>query len=261
MPAPTNQLKADLAAGQVRTGLWLALAHPTTAAIAAGAGYDWCLIDGEHGPNTISTALAQAQAIEGRGAACVARVTENRPDLIKQVLDIGIQTLLIPMVDTADQARAAVAACKFPPEGIRGNGALLGRASDYGGISDYTATANDQICVMVQAESRAALENLDEILAVDGLDCVFIGPADLCADMGYPGQPEAPEVVAAIEDAIPRIAAAGKAPGIVTFKLDQLARYVELGVTFLGVGGDATTYAQAVRDLAKDADAAIGRGN
>lgn len=260
MPAPKNTLKADLKAGEVRTGLWLALAHPTTASIAAGAGYDWCLIDGEHGPNTVASALEQARAIEGRGAACVARVTENRADLIKQMLDIGIQTLLIPMVDTAQDAADAVAACKFPPEGIRGNGALLARASDYGGIEDYAATANDQICVMVQVESRKALDNLDEILGVAGLDGVFIGPADLSADMGYPGQPDAPEVTVAIEDAIPRIAAAGKAPGIVTFKTDALARYVELGVTFLGVGGDATTYAKAVRDLAQEARRIVDQG-
>jgi 4-hydroxy-2-oxoheptanedioate aldolase len=254
-----NQLKADLARGEIRTGLWLALANPTTAAIAAGAGYDWCLIDGEHGPNTVQSALAQAQAIEGRGAACVARVTENRADLIKQMLDIGIQTLLIPMVETAQDAEAAVAACRYPPAGIRGSGALLGRAADYGAIIDYTQTADAEICVLVQVESRRGLENLDAILGVEGVDGVFIGPADLAADMGHPGQLDAPDVTAAIEDALPRIRASGKAPGIVSFKIDSLARYVELGVTFLGVGGDATTYASAVRGLSNDANAAIGR--
>lgn len=257
MPAPINQLKADLKAGEVRTGLWLALANPTTAAIAAGAGYDWCLIDGEHGPNTIETALAQAQAIEGRGAACVARVTENRPDLIKQMLDIGVQTLLIPMVDSAEDARAAVSACRYPPEGTRGNGALLGRASEYGTIADYVPTANAQICILLQVETRKGLANLDEILAVEGVDGVFIGPADLSADMGFAGQPDAPEVAEAIEGAIPRIAAAGKAPGIVTFKADAMKRYVDLGVTFLGVGGDATTYAHAVHELARTSREAI----
>ena len=259
MPAPINQLKADLAAGEVRMGLWLALASPTCAAIAAGSGYDWCLIDGEHGPNTVATALAQAQAMEGRGAACVVRVADNAPALIKQVLDIGIQTVLVPMIETAEDARRAVSACRYPPHGTRGVGALLGRASEYGTIPDYTQTACAQICVMVQVESQRGLDNLDEILSVEGLDGVFIGPADLSADMGYPGRLDTPEVVAAIEDALPRIRDAGKAAGIVSFKLDSLARYVELGATFLGVGGDATTYAGAVRELATQAKAAIGK--
>lgn len=258
MPAPINQLKADLADGHLRLGLWLALAHPATASIAAGAGYDWCLIDGEHGPNTVESVLAQAMAMEGRGAACVARVTENRADLIKQVLDVGVQTVLVPMVETADEARQAVMSCRYPPNGVRGVGAMLGRASDYGAIEDYVQTACAQICVMVQVETPRALSNLDAILAVDGLDGVFIGPADLSAAMGHPGEPDAPAVVAAIEDALPRIRAAGKTAGIIAFKADNLPRYVELGANFVGVGGDATVYAKAVRDLARSARERLG---
>lgn len=258
MPAPINTLKAALARGDVQMGLWLALAHPTTSAIAAGAGYDWCLIDAEHGPNTLQTILSQMQAMEGQGANAVVRVPVSQPHIIKQVLDLGVQTLLVPMVNTAEEARAVVTACHYGPKGTRGLGAGLTRASGYGGLEDYAQTANEQICIMVQAETRQAMNNISAIAAVDGIDGVFIGPSDLSADMGYLGKPEAPEVVALIEAGIRAIRAAGKAPGIVSFKTNALKRYAEQGVTFMGVGGDATTYADAVRNLARDAKTALG---
>jgi 4-hydroxy-2-oxoheptanedioate aldolase len=260
MPAPQNKLKTALQNGEVQMGLWLALANPTTAAIAAGAGYDWCLIDGEHGPNTVATILTQVQAMAGQGATVVARIPAKDEHIVKQVLDLGIQTILVPLVDTAEEARAIVASTRYGPDGIRGHGAGLTRASDYGAIEDYGSTANDQICVMVQAETQKAMDNLAEIAAVDGVDGVFIGPADLSADMGFLGRPDAPEVVNVIEKGIDTIKAAGKAPGIVTFKIEALKRYADQGVTFLGVGGDATTYAKAVRDLAHDANSILTQG-
>ena len=258
MPAPENRLKAALARGEMQIGLWLGLGGPATAEIAAGAGFDWCLVDGEHSPYDITAIRNQLIAIDGQGCAPVVRVPANEDWVIKQVLDLGVQSLLIPMVDTADEARAAVRAGLYPPAGVRGMGAALARASGYNAISDYVATANEQICVMVQAESRMALDNLDAIAGTEGVDVVFIGPADLSADMGYPGQPGAPEVVAAIEDAIARIRAAGKAAGIITFDPAEFARYRDLGLTFLGVGGDLPVLATALRGLAADTRERLG---
>lgn len=258
MPAPQNTLKAALARGEMQIGLWLGLASGAVAELAAGAGFDWCLIDAEHGPNTLPTIQAQLQAIAGRGAAPVVRVPVGEDWVIKQVLDLGVQSVLVPMVDTADQARAAVRATRYPPDGVRGMGAALARASDYGRTTDYVSSANDQICVMVQAESAAAVRNIDAIAAVSGVDCVFVGPADLSADMGFPGNPGHPEVVAAIEHLIARTRAAGKAAGIIVFDPAQFAGCVRLGVTFLGTGGDATVLSRALVALAGQARAAAG---
>lgn len=258
MPAPRNELKAALAQGKMQIGLWLDLGSPAVAEIAAGAGFDWCLVDGEHGAYDIAAIREQLIAIERRGCASVVRVPANEEWMIKQVLDLGAQSLLIPMVDTAEQARTAARAALYPPEGVRGMGAAVARASGYNAISDYVATANAEICVMVQAESRAALENLDAIAETEGVDVVFIGPADLSADMGYPGQLDAPEVVDAIEDAIGRIRAAGKLAGIVTFNPDEIAPFRDLGVTFLGVGGDVTVLGAALRGLSADTRKRLG---
>lgn len=258
MPAPENRLKATLAAGEMQIGLWLGLGSVPAAEIAGSAGFDWCLLDGEHAPYDIGTLRDQLVAVDGQGAAPVVRVPAGEDWIIKQVLDIGAQSLLVPMVDTPAQAQAAVRAALYPPQGARGMGAALARASGYNAIVDYVATANREICVMVQAESRLALQNIDAIAAVEGVDCVFIGPADLSADMGFPGRPDAPEVVAAIEDAIGRIRAAGKVAGIVIFDPAQVTYYRDLGVTFLGVGADVTTLAAALRGLAADARGRLG---
>ena len=257
MPAPRNDLKAALAEGKMQIGLWLDLGSAAVAEIAAGAGFDWCLVDGEHGPYDIAAIREQLVAIERRGCSAVVRVPANAEWMIKQVLDLGAQSLLVPMVDTPEQARAAVRAALYAPQGARGMGAAVARASNYAAIPDYVATANAEICVMVQAESRAALDNLDAIAATEGVDVVFIGPADLSADMGYPGQLDAPEVVAAIDDAIGRIRAAGKIAGIITFDPAEFTHYRDLGLTFLGVGGDMPVLATALRGLAKDTRARL----
>lgn len=254
MPAPTNTLKAALAAGQVQTGLWLGLAHPTVAEIAARAGFDWCLIDGEHGPNTLTTIQSQLLAMQGAKAQPVVRVPVGQDWLLKQVLDLGAQTILVPMVETPDQARAMARAMRYPPHGVRGVGAALARASGYNTIPDYVKTANHQVCLIVQAESVAALENIDDIAACDGVDGVFIGPADLAADMGFPGQADAPAVVDAIETAIGHVRAAGKAAGCLAFDPAGVLRYAQLGVTFLGVGGDVTSLSAALSSLSDDTE-------
>lgn len=253
MPAPENRLKSALAAGKLQTGLWMAFAHPTAAEIAARAGFDWCLIDGEHAPNDVPLIQSQCQAMSGGSASVVVRVPVGDARLIKQMLDIGVQTILVPMVDTPDHAAAMVRAVRYPPDGIRGVGAAQSRATFFGETTDYLRSAADQICLMVQAETGQAIGAIGDIAAVPGVDCVFIGPADLAADMGHLGNPAHPEVVAAIEGAVVRIRDAGKAAGIVTFDTGQIRHYAGLGFNFLGVGGDIACYARSVRALAREA--------
>ncbi len=256
MPAPKNKLKAALAKGEMQIGLWLGTGQPLMAEIAATAGYDWCLIDGEHAPNDIPLILVQLQAMNGAGAAPVVRVPIGQDWILKQVLDIGVQTVMVPMVETAEDAEAMVRAVRYPPDGARGLAASMVRASNYNAIPDYAVTANDEICLIVQVESARAIENIDAIAAVDGVDVVFIGPADLSADMGFIGNADAPEVKAAVKHAVERIRAAGKAVGIIGG-----GDYVEmrdLGVTFLGMAADVSLYAQAVRGLAKEARERLG---
>ncbi len=256
MPAPKNKLKAALAKGEMQIGLWLATGQPLMAEIGATAGYDWCLIDGEHAPNDIPTILAQLQAMNGAGAAPVVRVPIGQDWVLKQVLDIGAQTVMVPMVETAEDAQAMVRAVRYPPKGARGLAASMVRASNYNAIPDYATTANDEICLIVQVESARAIENIDTIAAVEGVDVVFIGPSDLSADMGFIGNAGAPEVKATVKHAVERIRAAGKAAGIIGG-----GDYVEmrdLGVTFLGLSADVSLYAAAVRGLAKEARERLG---
>ena len=250
MPAPVNSFKAAIAAGKPQIGFWLALANAYTAEIAAHAGFDWLLVDGEHAPNDIRTMLAQLQAI-GSASHPVVRLPVGEAWLIKQALDIGAQTLLIPMVESAEQARQLVRAVRYPPQGMRGVGASIARASAFSRIGDYLNTADDQVCLLVQVENRAGLAALDEILTVDGVDGVFVGPADLAADLGYIGRPGVPEVQAVVEDALTRIVKSGKAAGILTSDETLNKRYLELGATFVAVGTDVTMFAQSTSALAK----------
>lgn len=247
MPAPQNPLKSALSQGRLQRGLWLNLSSGLVAEMAGQAGFDWCLIDGEHGPWDPSAIRAQLMALEGTGTAPVVRVPTDADWILKQVLDLGVQSVLVPMVHSADQARAVVRGLRYPPDGVRGQGAMVARASGFGAIADYAETANDQICCLVQAESRAALDDLDAIAAVDGVDAVFIGPADLAADMGL--SIDAPDLRRAIAGAIPRIRAAGKAAGIICPDAD-FAHYTGLGVTFLGMGSDAMLLQAALARLA-----------
>lgn len=256
MPALTNKLKKSLAAGEVQVGLWLGTAHPMIAEIAASAGYDWCLIDGEHAPNDIPTILAQMQAMSGGDASIVVRVPVGQDWILKQVLDIGAQTVMVPMVETADQAAAMARAVRYPPHGVRGMAGSMVRASGYNLQADYLDNANDEICLIVQVESAAAIENIDAIAAVEGVDVVFIGPADLSADMGFTGNADAPEVVAAIKHAVGRITAAGKAAGIIGGGDYTYTR--DIGVTFLGLSADVLVIAAGLRGLASEARERLG---
>ncbi len=251
MPS-NNPFKAALAAKQPQVGLWLSMADPYMAEVSASTGFDWLLIDGEHAPNDLHSTLAALQAVAAHGAQPVVRAVQGDTALIKQLLDIGAKTLLVPMVDSAEQARALVSATRYPPLGIRGVGSAVGRASQWSARSDYLDVADDEVCLLVQAETVTALAHLEEICAVDGVHGVFIGPADLAASMGYRGRPGHPEVQAAIENAMRTIVASGKAAGTLTSDPALARRYLELGCTFVAVGVDLLIYANAARRLAGD---------
>lgn len=253
MPAPHNPFKAALKEGKVQMGCWLGLADPYLAEISAHAGFDWLLIDGEHAPNDLRSIIAQMQVIAAGNSHAVVRPVIGETWMIKQLLDAGAQTLLVPMVESADQARELVAAVTYPPHGVRGVGSTLARASDFAGIPDYLTTARDEICLLVQVENRRGIAALDEILKVDGVDGVFIGPSDLAADMGHIGNPGHPEVVADVLDAMNRIVTSGKAGGILTLQPEMQKKCLELGATFVATAVDVTLYAAAMRKSAGDA--------
>lgn len=253
MNLPTNPFKQALQHRQPQIGLWLGLADPYAAEICAGAGFDWLLIDGEHSPNGLRSVLQQAQVIAAYpGSHAIARVPMGHGHvgqaLIKQYLDLGVQTLLVPMVDTAAQAAEIVRSMRYPPDGVRGMGGA--RASRWGRYPDYANQANAQVCLLVQAETREALANLEAIAAVEGVDGIFIGPADLSASLGHVGNPGHPEVQAAIADAIARINKAGKAAGILSPDEAVARHYLALGATFVAVGLDTNLLVKATSALA-----------
>ncbi|WP_434113015.1 4-hydroxy-2-oxoheptanedioate aldolase [Paraburkholderia caffeinilytica] len=247
-----NPFKAALANGQRQIGFWLSMADAYLAEVSATAGFEWLLIDGEHAPNDVRSILAQLQAVAPYSAEAVVRPVNDDPALLKRLLDIGARNLLVPMIDTADQARACVAAVRYPPHGIRGVGSAVGRASRWSSRTDYLDIADSEICLLVQAETVTALDNLEAICAVDGVDGVFIGPADLAASMGHRGKPGHPEVQNAIETAMRTIIASGKAAGTLTSDPVLARRYLELGCTFVATGVDILMFANAARKLARE---------
>lgn len=249
MDFPENLFKKRLLAGELQYGLWLGLSEIFSAEICAGAGFDWLLIDAEHGPNDLRTIFAQLQAIAPYGSQPVVRPPQGDHVLIKQLLETGVQTLLIPMVESAAQAAHLVEAMRYPPQGIRGVGSSIARASRWGRIGDYADEANGQMCLLVQVETRAGLEQLDGILAVEGVDGVFFGAADLAASFGLLGQPNHPDIVAMIERGLTRVAACGKAGGVLCGDRDLVNRYREAGARFLAVGVDSMLLAAATSSL------------
>lgn len=257
MKTPVNTFKQAIANRQAQIGLWVNLAHPISTEICAGAGFDWLLLDGEHSPNTLSTLLAQLQAVAAYPAThAIGRVPlghgEAGTALIKQFLDLGFQTLLVPMVDTAAQAAALVQAMRYPQDdGLGGVRGMAGaRASRWGRYPNYAREANEQVCLLVQVETRAGLDNLDAIAATPGVDGVFIGPADLSASLGHVGHAQHPDVQKAIEDAIRRIVQSGKAAGILVSD-ERLARhYLALGASFVAVGLDTQILVRQTSALA-----------
>ena len=230
-PVPKNAFKAALQKGELQLGLWCTLSTAYAVEVVADAGFDWLLLDTEHSPGDVLTVLGQLQALSGHQVSPVVRPATNDAVLIKRFLDIGAQTLLIPYVQSVDEARAAVAACRYPPEGMRGYSSLT-RATNFGRTKDYATRAAGEICLLVQVETGLALERLEEIATVDGVDGVFIGPADLAASLGYVGQPDHPVVREAIEDAIGRLHACGKPIGLLTSHPEFVQRCIELRVSF-----------------------------
>jgi 4-hydroxy-2-oxoheptanedioate aldolase len=263
MEMPINSFKQRLQSGEAQIGLWLGLADAYCAELAANAGFDWLLIDGEHAPNDLCGMLGQLQAIAPYPSHPIIRPVIGDTALIKQVLDIGVQTLLVPMVESAEQARELVRAIHYPPHGIRGVGSALARASRWNSIPGYLDKADEQMCLLVQIENREGLANLDAIASVEGVDGVFIGPADLSASMGHRGNPGHPEVQVVIEDAIARIQNAGKAAGILSADQKLAKRYIELGAAFVAVGVDTTMLMRGLQALAatfKDVPVLSGSG-
>jgi 4-hydroxy-2-oxoheptanedioate aldolase len=254
MEIKKNTFKMALQSGErAQIGLWLSLTDPICAEICAGAGFDWLLLDGEHAPNDVRSILALLQAVAPYQPSVhpIVRPVSGDVQLIKQLLDIGAQTLLVPMVESAEQAKLLVRAMRYPPAGIRGVGATVARVSQWSRVTHYVHEANDQMCLLVQVETRAGLENLDAIATVEGVDGVFIGPADLSAALGHLGKPGHPDVQKAIEGAIGRIRASGRAAGILTTDEAQARHYLSLGCTFVAVGLDGNLLMRATEELAR----------
>jgi 4-hydroxy-2-oxoheptanedioate aldolase len=249
MDMPINQLKRALREGRLQIGLWSSLSSHISVEVLAGSGFDWLLLDTEHSPNELSMLHNQLQAMVGGTASAVVRPAWNDTVLIKRLLDIGVQSLLIPMVQNADEATRAVAATRYPPEGVRGLGTTT-RANNYGRVKDYFKRFHEQICVMAQIETRVALGNLEAIAAVEGVDGLFIGPSDLSADLGHLGNPGHPEVRAVIDDAIGRIRKTGKIAGILTPVEDYARHCIGLGCLFTAVGSDIGILARQSEALA-----------
>ncbi len=249
MPAPTNRFKQALKDGKTQIGCWAAFADGYAAEIMGTTGFDWLVIDGEHAPNDLQTISAQIHALKHTETEAVVRLPIGNEWLIKQVLDAGCQTVLVPLVETAEQAAHLARAMRYPPDGIRGMGGAGARATGFSGIPDYVTTANEQVCLLVQVETAKGMENLDGILNVEGVDGVFIGPADLSADMGHPGNPTHPDVVEAIRTGLGKIAASDKSAGILAFKDEVAQDYLKWGAQFLAVGMDVVLLVNTARAL------------
>ncbi len=251
MELPKNAFKSAIAAGQPQIGLWVTLPSGFTAEALATCGYDWLLFDSEHSVADPITVHDQLQAAAPYPVNAVVRPAANDPVLIKRVLDAGAQSLIVPYVQTAEEARAAVAAVRYAPQGMRGVAGIT-RATRYGLIDDYHRRANAEICLIVQCETAATLARIEEIAAVEGVDGIFIGPADLAATMGHPGDAGHPEVVAAIEDAIRRIRKAGKPAGILSLDPAFIRRCMSIGSVFTAVDVDAAILLREARRIAAE---------
>ena len=246
-----NTFKHNLAAGKLQIGLWSSLCSNVAAEIIGDSGFDWILLDTEHSPNEIPELVGQLQGLQASPTTPIIRPAWNDAVLIKRCLDIGAQSLLLPYVQNVAEAKAAVAATRYPPHGIRGV-SVAARASRYGRTPGYLGKANDEICVLVQVETGEAMKNLEAIAAVDGVDGVFIGPSDLAASLGHLGNPQHADVQKAIKDAVDRLTKVGKPAGMLTGNEEEAKRYIEWGYKFVAVGAD-------VGLLAKNADALCKR--
>jgi 4-hydroxy-2-oxoheptanedioate aldolase len=250
MDLPRNAFKHAIARGELQIGLWCSLCSPITAEIVCHSGFDWLLLDTEHSPNEVPDVLSQLQAVQAGCASPIVRPAWNDIVLIKRFLDIGAQSLLIPFVQTAEEARRAVEATRYPPGGIRGITGS-GRASRYGRVTNYLKNATQEICLLVQVETKSALDRIEEIASVDGIDGIFIGPNDLAASFGHIGNWAHPEVQSALEDAVRRLKKIGKPAGILTPNEEEAKRFIQWGYTFVAVGADLGLLARGADALAK----------
>jgi 4-hydroxy-2-oxoheptanedioate aldolase len=257
MILPTNNFKAAIRKPGVQLGLWLSLGFPTAAEICATAGFDWLLADGEHGPNDVLTIVEQHRAAAPFPVTFAARARDRKGSSIGPLLDAGVQTIMVPKVESTEQAEAIVRLLRYPPAGERGVAVGSVRASHWGGIENYMSEAANQLCLIVQVETRTALANLAGLAGVEGIDGIFIGPNDLAASLGHPGDPAHAEVQQAIDGAIALLTAVGRPVGILVGNVQDAVRYGALGCRFIAIGSDAGTLARGVRDLARSARGSV----
>ncbi|MDH3439928.1 MAG: aldolase/citrate lyase family protein [Gammaproteobacteria bacterium] len=245
-----NQFRAGLESGKTQFGVWLGIPDSTAAEIMAGAGFDWLLIDQEHGAFELREIMAHLQALAAYNVAPIVRPVNGDAALLKKLCDVGAQSFIVPMIDTAEQAAEVVSAVRYPPEGRRGMGTSLARAARWNSVPGYLGRANEEMLVVVQAETTTAIDNLEAIAGTPGIDGVFIGPSDLSASMGHVGGVSHPEVVQTVADALRTIRAAGKHAGLLCLDESQIAHYEECGANFVGVGVDTLLLGNAARGLA-----------
>jgi 4-hydroxy-2-oxoheptanedioate aldolase len=249
---PHNSFKRALREGKPQIGLWVGMVNPSVAELLAGVGFDWLCLDAEHSPNDVRTVLAQLQAIAPYPVQAVVRPVHGASEILKQYLDIGVQTILVPMIETPEQAARVVAATRYPTRGHRGVASATTRASRWGRIERYFQRADEEVCVVVQVESVKGLANLAQIAAVEGVDGVFFGPADLAASMGYLGNPMEPQVQRSILEGIATVRQAGKSAGSLTADRTLARQYLSLGASFVAVGIDMMVLSQAAAELAAE---------
>jgi 2-dehydro-3-deoxyglucarate aldolase len=243
-----NQFRADMRAGKRLIGCWASLGSPISTEVLGVAGFDWILLDGEHAPNDVLSLIPQLMALKDSASAPVVRPPWNEPVIIKRLLDAGFYNFLVPFVETEEEARRAVASTRYPPAGIRGV-SVSQRSNRYGLVQGYFPGINEEICVTVQIESRKGFAAIDAIAAVDGVDGLFVGPADLAAAFGHLNNPGHPEVQEAIKHVFDRARAAGKASGILAPVEADARRYLDWGATFVAVGSDLGLFRSATQGL------------
>lgn len=246
-----NTFKKHIREGIRQYGIWNGIPHSYAAELCAGAGFDFVVIDAEHAPFEMGQILIQLQAMS-RYPDCspIVRIPNDNPVLMKTLMDAGVQNFIVPMIESAQQAESMVQAVRYPPRGIRGVGTALSRAAQWNRVNDYFKLADDQMCLITQIESVRGVEALDDILKVEGVDVVFLGPADLAGSMGYLGEPGHPEVIQTVNDCLKRIQASDKAGGVLTSDKGLIKKYENLGVTMMGVGLDTILLSKATSALA-----------
>lgn len=246
-----NKFKAAIKSGATQYGIWNGIPHSYAAEILAGAGFDWVLVDAEHGPFDINQIIIQLQAMSKYDVTPILRMPNADHVYMKTLMDAGVQSFIIPMVESAETAETMVKALRYPPHGTRGVGTALARAAEWNRVNNYFSLANDEMCLITQIESVRGVEALDTILKVDGVDVVFMGPADLAGTMGHLGNPGHPEVKAVVNDCLKKIVASGKTAGVLTSSKELIADYADKGARMIGVGLDTIILAKATKALAE----------